>query len=334
MEKINQKIDYEAIRAKALGGPRVTTLLQRFEDIAMGEVQVPTSTPTPEPEFLAQNEEYRKYYEVHKRNLGVFNRHGLASVPFLLEECIRTGLALSRFASARKSESGEQLTFYGTSCADGTYARTLAEYSKGRIVTLTDSPNPANQVEFRRLLNHPYSFFHLGPFVDITPEYLANRADPMFRDGFDVIWENTTFQMYGNNRFEQIAYVKRLLKEAGLMIFCEKMNHPDPQEYERMEKVKDDLFKAKYFTGTDIAQKKTSILSEMTQGQVTLSEFSKAVRPHFKHAYVIWNSTNFYEIVASNDKSTIDMFLSLLPEPYVPGQFSFEDPIVKPLFVN
>ena len=334
MEKINQGIDYEAVRAKAMRGPRVTTLLQRFEDIAAGNNQVPTAAVTPSPEFLAQNEEYPRYYEIHKRNLGVFNRHGVASVPFLLEECMRTGLALSKFAAARKSESGERLTFYGTSSADGTYARTLAEYSKGRIVTLTDSPNPANQAEFHRLLNHPYSFFHLGPFVDITPDYLAKRADPMFREGFDVIWENTTFQMYGNNRYEQIAYVKRLLKEGGLMMFCEKMNHPNSQEYERMEKVKDDLFKAKYFTGTDITQKKTDILSEMTRGQVTLEEFSDAVRSHFKHAYVIWNSTNFYEIVASDDKAAIDMFLSLLPEPYVPDQFSFGHPIVRPLFIS
>ena len=326
--------DYDEIRATLLKGPRVTSLLKHFENIAAGNSQAPTQHIYASSDFLSKSNEYREYHTVYQRNIGTFFQHLCASIPFYLEEQCRIGVAIHRLAKHRLKDEKKPFpfTYYETSAADGTDARTLAEYSQGMIRTLTDSPNPANGENFHRLCQHNYSDIHIGPFTDITPEYISARNDrPYLKDGFDFILENTTFQMYGPNRKDQIAYVKRVLKSDGLMLFCEKMTNPVRDEYERREHIKDNLFKPHYLTKADIDQKSSQILGEMEQCQVTLDEFVDSLSHHFKYAYMIWNSTNFYDVVASNDQSNLQKFISFLGEHYVPAPFLCEETIVKPL---
>lgn len=321
--------NYNLIREKALRGPRINSLLERFEGIASGKTQKPNQPILAAPHFLERNEKYSKYHEILQKNMGTFAKHGLASIPFMLEEVIRVGVAACEFAKENVSINKEYFTYYETSSADGTIGRSLAEYSNGLFRTLTDSPNEANYLEFNRLIKNNNSYFHKGPFVDITPEYLLEEHEGVFKDGFDIIWENTTFQMYDNNRDEQIAYVARLLKDSGLMIFHEKMNHFDMKEYARLEELKDSEFKSLYFSNEDLKLKKEAILGEMETGQVALDKFRSALRLHFRYAYIIWNSGNFYEVVASNNLKTIESFMSYLSEPYVPESFIINTPIVR-----
>ncbi|NEQ97628.1 MAG: class I SAM-dependent methyltransferase [Cyanothece sp. SIO2G6] len=284
------------------------------------------------PDFLNQSPEYQEYHSIFQRNIGTFYQHLCASIPFFIEEQCRLGIALHKLARFRLDCNQQTFTLYETSSADGTNARTLAEYSQGLIKTLTDSPNSANGQNFHRLCQHNYSDIHIGPFVDITPDYLEARDDrPYLKYGFDAIYENTTFQMYGPDRNAQIAYVKRVLKDDGLFIFCEKLMHPDRDEYERREQVKDDLFKSNYFSKSEIAQKSTQILEQMERCQVTLDELISAISCHFKYAYMLWNSTNFYEVAASNCASTLRKFIDSLGRSYVPTPFLCEENIVKVL---
>ena len=190
--------NYDAIRAKALRGPRVTSQLRHFEDIAKGLTQVPIREIAISGEFLQHSEELREYGKLLCRNLGTFYKHLCASIPFLPEEHCRLGVALYRLAKHKKQNQNSYFSLYETSSADAANARTLAEYSGGLVRTLSDTPNPANVANFRSLCLHSFSDIHLGPFVDITPSYLSQLSDrPYFSEGFDVIYENTTFQMYG-----------------------------------------------------------------------------------------------------------------------------------------
>ncbi|MBT9316469.1 hypothetical protein [Leptothoe spongobia] len=324
--------DYAQIRAVALKGPRVTSLLQHFENIAAGIAQSPRQGVHAATDFLNQSSEYQEYHRIFQRNIGTFYQHLCASIPFFIEEQCRIGVALQRLADSRLKQGKQPFTLYETSSADGTNARTLSEYSQGLIRTLTDSPNPANGENFYRLCQHKYSDMHIGPFVDITPEYLSERNDrPYLKHGFDAIYENTTFQMYNPDRKAQIAYVKRVLKDDGVMIFCEKLMHPIRHEYDRRETIKDSLFKAHYFSNAEIEQKSSQILEEMEKCQVTLDELVNSIKSHFKYAYMIWNSTNFYEVIASNDKANLHDFIAFLDGYYVPAPFLCEDNIVRPL---
>ena len=329
-----ESFDYAQIRASLLKGPRLTSLLPHFENIAAGRAQAPHQDVVAAPDFLSrQSSEYQQYHQIFQRNIGQFYKHLCASIPFFVEEQCRVGLALHQLAQQQAKNKPAPFTYYETSSADGTNARTLAEYAQGLVRTLTDSPNLANRDNFHRLCQHDYSDIYLGSFADITPEYLASRTDrPYFKPGFDAIYENTTFQMYGSQRKEQIAHVKRVLKADGILILCEKMMHPSRQEYQRREDIKNNLFKAHYFTPDEITQKRSQILEEMEQCQVVLEELTAALKYHFNHAYMIWNSTNFYDIVASDNHANLHAFLSFLGEGYMPEPFLCEENPVKPLF--
>lgn len=139
-------------------------------------------------------------------------------------------------------------------------------------MTLTDSPNLGNKQEFERLLTHGNSFFHHGCWIDINPNFLrSNPYSIHFKSGFDIIWECCTFQMYGNNRKEQMKYIAESLKQDGLVFLYEKMNASNVEDFMRMENLKTE-FKMNYFNTEEILQKEKSILSTMHTGCVTLEE--------------------------------------------------------------
>jgi hypothetical protein len=325
--------DYQKIRELCLRSPRMTSLLTHFEEIAKGNKQVPSQPVIGNLDFLARDECLASYYEVLMRNMGTFYKHYLASVPFLLEEHCRIGTAIYKLVKMEaESNNTNRFSYYEINSADGTNGRTIAEFSGGLIRTLTDSPNLTNEINFRQLVSHNYSEFHRGCFVEITPEYLASQTNlQQFADGFDVIHENATFQFFGSEREGQIGYVFRLLKENGLMIFLEKLNQADINDYNNRETIKDKLFKSNYFADDEIGWKRSNMLEDMNRGQVDYDRLVSAIGKYFKYIYLIWNSTNFYEFVASNDERRISQFISLLAEPYIPQPFCFEKPIVKRL---
>jgi hypothetical protein len=166
--------DFESIRAGLLQGPRMTSLISVFEDIASGRKQQPRCPVLADESFLSQNTELQSFHEILQRNFGTFLRHGCASIPYLLEEIVRIGPAVRNLA-ASKTFNDTPFTFYETSSADGTVGRSIAEFAEGRIRTLTDSPNRANEIEFNRLCRHNYSHFYRGCFADLTPELLEIR---------------------------------------------------------------------------------------------------------------------------------------------------------------
>lgn len=322
------KYDFEEVRQKLYRGPRMTSLMEHFERIAAGLAQRPNGPVLADKSFLGDSRELNDYHDTLQKSFGTFLKHGCASIPFLLEEIIRVGLAVNRCAHLIANESSI-FHYYESSSADGTAARTLAEYSKGKIKTLTDSPNEANQLEFRRLNRSLNAHFHLGCFADVTPEFLATTL-PQFKGGFDFVWENTTFQMYGNHRHEQIAYMKRILKDSGVILFLEKLKHPDDVEYRKREQIKDEVFKSRYFCRGAIAEKQALILQTMEAGQCDVDEFISVAESCFKNVALIWNSSNFYHIAASDDLGSFTKFIDSLEPAFVPAEFTHEAPrIIK-----
>ena len=153
--------DFEKTREELLRGPRLTTLMGHFEDIASKKNQIPIAEVLPMQEFL-QSEDNRDYYQVFKKNCGPFFRHAMASIPYVLEEHCRVSIAINRYARNKINGSDkridEPLKFYEFSAADGTNARTLGEFSNGLVKTLSDTPNQANYEAFESLLSHNHSF--------------------------------------------------------------------------------------------------------------------------------------------------------------------------------
>lgn len=302
-------------------GPRINALLDYFAKIASGKEQKPNKKVTPDQHFIGTDSRRRAYAELLDKNIGNFNSHAFASIPFFIEETIRLGLALADYANLKGATNSYPLTFWSTSSADASHARTLAEYTDGAIVTVSDTPNEENRIEFERLCTHPYSKLLVAPYFEVT-QTLIRKQIPNFpyNQGLDVIWEDTTFQMYSDNRDGQIERVKQQLAPNGLFILFEKIASDNPADYLLNEYNKDFYFKSRYFSQNEILEKEEAILKEMFKGQVTIKSLVIALRKHFRYIYKIWACGNFVHIVASNDKVNITDFLQQLSEPYTPRE--------------
>ncbi|GAA2391118.1 hypothetical protein GCM10010420_13960 [Streptomyces glaucosporus] len=305
-------------------------LADRFDAIATGRDQVPRAPVRSTIRDAVPDRLLLDYQDAMVERSGPLFRHFLASVPGVLEELSRVGVALARLAGRRAQRDGRGLTFYEADAFDGSSGRTLAAFADGRVTTLTSSPNRANERWFRTWADpalsryFPGSLFHLDrAALRAAPEYAP------FRDGFDVVYETAAFQFYGKDRAAQIAHLTEVLRPGGLAFFLEKLNHPDPLEYERRERVKDEVHKARYFPPEEIQRKRREMLTRMVDGQVEFDDLVGALGDRFAHVHLLWNGTNFYEFVACDDAGTLAEFLELAGEPLIPDGFCFEDPVVR-----
>jgi len=309
-----------------LDGSAMVRLAGHFDDLATGRTQVPMQPVSTRIRERISDPEVLAYHDRLVPKTGPLFAHFLASVPCILEEMSRLGVALTRLSQRRAKANDRIFTFYEVDAFDGSNGRTLADHANGRIKTFTNSPNQANEVHFEKFANHALSKFHSASFLNVGEKLFSeNPSLAEFQDGFDYIYETVAFQFYGKDRVDQIGHIAQLLKDDGLIFFLEKLGHPSIEEYERRERAKDELHKSHYFTAEEIEWKRQQMLSQMQNGQVNFSELIEAIQVHFRYIYLIWNSTNFYEFVASNSKKNVEDFISLLGEPNVPGEFVFEE---------
>jgi hypothetical protein len=301
--------------------PRINELADFFAATAAGQSGYPVKQPQVDRRLLVGDELLDRFVRLHEQRRGPFDQHYHSSIPYRLEEECRLGHAILRYSSSRS----EPLSLYTLGTAEGTMARTIAELADGHVQTLSCSPNVENYRSFLAYGEPPHASFFLGPFHHLSHDLIQARPDlKQFASGFDIIMEDTTFQMYSPNRPDQIAFVSQHLKDDGLFFFVEKFLHPDLDEYRRREDQKDHGFKARFFRPDDIASKRTAVLSIMNRNEVPLYDIGAAISRTFRHCHITWNSGNFYSLVASNSAANIERFLSLLVIPAIPLEYVYE----------
>jgi SAM-dependent methyltransferase len=321
--------------AEARADAAMFKLAEHFDALASGRTQVPRQ---PVRTRIAEQAPRRSLLDYHNHMVaraGPLFSHFLASIPEVLEELCRVGQALVDEAERQTALGHAPLCYYEADAFDGTQACTIttmaataAVKAPGSVLTLTNSPNPANTPHFTRHADASRSYFHQGSFWDIDPAWLHARRDdlPAFADGFDVVQEMVAFQFYDLRRDEQIAHLSHVLKPGGLALFLEKVRPTDDEAYRIREAVKDDLHKAHYFTAEEIAWKREQMLALMERGQVTRDALEAALLDRFSHVQRIWNSGNFYHYAASDDPTVLDRFLSSLGPCWQSPVFQFDAP--------
>ncbi|MET0404134.1 MAG: hypothetical protein ABW123_17105 [Cystobacter sp.] len=316
-----------------LASSAMVRLADHFHALATGQTQVPRQPVTTRMRSLISDADVLAYHDLFAGKTGPLYSHFLASVPCILEELSHVGVALTRLSEERAKGSARTFTFYEADAFDGSNGRTLASFARGRIKTFTNSPNKANEEHFHKFADPRLSKFYAGSFLHVDAALLSSRPEyAEFAQGFDYIYETAAFQFYEKDRDNQIGQLAKLLKDDGLLFLLEKLNHPDPEEYERRERAKDEKHKSLYFTREEIEWKKQQMLAQMHNGQVDFETLAASLSRHFKHVYLIWNGTNFHEFVASNDREVIERFIALLGQPYIPEDFCFvEKPVVRRL---
>ncbi|GAA2485344.1 hypothetical protein GCM10010393_15450 [Streptomyces gobitricini] len=308
-------------------------LVDRFDAIARGADQVPRVAVQSTIRDRIGSRRELDYQDRLVERAGPLYHHFLASVPAVLEELARVGVALARLAERRAAEGEGPFTFYEADAFDGTQGRTLAEAAGGSVRTLTSSPNRANEPWFHRDADPSLSSFFSGSLFELDRNSLKGHpAHAFFGDGADAVYETAAFQFYGTDRRAQIAHLAEMLRPGGLVFFLEKLDHPDPEEYRRREEAKDRIHKARYFSAAEIARKQQEMLSSMRQGQVDFDTLAGALCERFRHVHLLWSATNFYEFVACDDEGTLTEFLELAGSPHVPEEFCFDRPTTRRLF--
>ncbi|WP_349254316.1 class I SAM-dependent methyltransferase [Rhizobium sp. CB3171] len=302
--------------------PRLNELSEFFSTTASGRAGMPSRPPQLDRRLFPLDLTFRRFSALHPLRQGPFDQHYLSSIPYRFEEECRMGCAILKYARARKG----RLNLYTLGTAEGTMARVIAELGNGRVETLSCSPNIENLRNFYAYGVPPHAMFFHGPFHHLTPEKVQQDEKlKTFANGFDIIVEDTTFQMYSPNRFDQIRFVSQHLKSKGLFIFVEKFRHEDDEEYRRRERQKDHGFKARFFSSADIRAKEETVLTRMNRSEVTLIEIAETMRRFFKHSFVTWNSGNFYTLVSSNSAENLDLFLSKLCPAAIPAEYAYAD---------
>ncbi|NEI73970.1 class I SAM-dependent methyltransferase [Rhizobium lusitanum] len=304
--------------------PRLNEMSAFFSATAGGMSGVPQKVPVADPRLLERDPDLIRFAAVHRELWGKFDPHYFGSIPYRLEEEVRLGVALLEYGRERGSLEAP-VGYYILGAAEGTLARTLASMAAGSIRTLSCSPTKENEESFFFHGRPEFASFFLGPFHKLAPSFLM--ADPILKPlskKFDVIFEDTTFQMYSPNREAQIGFVKSFLKPGGLLLFVEKFRQTDALEYVRRELQKDYGYKVRFFSPDEIAQKNAVILNRMNLNEVTLSEMGEAIGRHFQYACITWNSGNFYAVAASDDADNLADLVGRMCEPCIPEEYVYE----------
>jgi hypothetical protein len=268
----NDMQDFSLFLQECDRAPRINELSEFFAETAAGRSGSPIKQPQVDRRLLIGDELLDSFVNLHEKRRGPFDHHYHSSIPYRLEEECRLGHAILQYSSDRP----EPLSLYTLGTAEGTMARTIAELADGRIQTLSCSPNVENYQSFLAYGDPPHASFFVGPFHHLSRELIQTRPDlQQFTSGFDIILEDTTFQMYSPNRPDQIAFVAQHLKDDGLFVFFEKFLHPEPDEYRRREDQKDHGFKARFFRPEEIAAKRGAVLSIMNQNEVTIQNMGE-----------------------------------------------------------
>jgi hypothetical protein len=304
--------------------PRLNEMFEFFSATAGGKSGVPQRFPRLDLRLLEHDPRLIRFAETQRALWGQFDPHYFSSIPYRLEEEIRLGDALLEYARCNR-RTGSPVGYYILGAAEGTFARTLAELGEGKILTLSCSPNKENEENFLRYGSPRFASFFHGPFHRLSSSFL--KTDPVLGQlggEFDVIVEDTTFQMYSPNRSAQIGFVKQYLKKDGIFLFVEKFRQPSPAEYVRRELQKDYGYKVRYFSGEQIEQKNKQILAGMNLNEVTVDTMAAVLREHFNYACMTWNSGNFYTLAASDHAENLGQLVERMCEPCIPHEYMYE----------
>lgn len=306
--------------------PRLNAFASFFERTASGKGGAPDlDIPAPEMNLLSYDLDCMTFWDTHRRLWGHFDSHYFASIPYRLEEECRLAVAVLSFSLKAWARSGRVATVYTLGAGAGTLARALARLGDGRLKTLNCSPTNGNRVCFFAKRGSDDASFYHGPFYQLDDErYASDEALRSFRDGYDILLEDTTFQMYGRDRENQTAFIAPRLREGGVLVQVQKLASPNLDVYLAREIQKDVTFKSKFFSAAQIVEKQRDVLETMADFQVDLETSRSALRRYFRYSVLTWNSGNFYTIVSSNSLHAICDFCASMLKPAIPDAFCYE----------
>lgn len=243
-------------------------------------------------------EQFSTEYAKHRGN---FDDHIAFSIPGFKEIQQTVGAAI-----AANYGKGDSLLDIGAS--EGSFVKSITALSGMRTVAL--DPNPDMQESFNSVSTvkgSEYSLTALGPAEEegmlawvedgVDIEYFDPQGER-----FDVVHEAMVFQFISNDRKNQIARTRELLKEDGVLIVEEKVHTENQAANEK----KKNTYKGQFFEKKDLDAKSAEVLEGMHENMVHQNELESVLSDNFDHVTQFWDSGNFKGYMASNSREALN----------------------------
>lgn len=247
-------------------------------------------------------------------NPGAFDVHIACSIPTFFEMVRAVAFGL---VTHHRAQGAHHLIDLGAS--EGTLCAAVSFGSARGLRTSAVEPNPdmIAKIEMQpepveaiaEALAPELGFVVFDESIGEVPVYAFDR-------GPDHYTEIMTFQFLGSERANFIERIAKDISPDGLFISCEKFSQSSLAVFLQLELLKDG-YKARYFDADTLARKQAEVLSSpnggMNDGMITPEEYERILLQSFDFVARFWDSGNFKGYVASNDRDSIELFLSLIP---------------------
>ncbi len=293
-------------------------IAELFDRYASGQAGVPECDPLQDADILLRDDAPQlRILRAYRMLSGCFNSHFLASIPYVLYGEIRLILSILRWHNMRPHA---RRSMWALGNAEGVMARCLAQITGGNLFTIVNSETAKNRDDFESS-NTPESRFLLGSYFEVMDD-INNILKERNLGGLAIVYQDTSFQMYSNQRLKQIQDVKRLLDKDGLYIALEKVILGANNKNSQAE-LKKEAMKKKFFSLSEIDAKRKKILSEMDLNLLSLVGSLSVLEQMFSYSSVIWNSCNFCMFLASDSEISFNQFIDSMPKNLVPTEYRF-----------
>lgn len=300
--------------------------MEYFSSIASGLVGKPMNDLQPNEQLFHRNLDLIRFSTCHYSLRGTFDRHYWTSIPYVFEQECRLGSGILGYAISRYTLDNP-LKLWHLGAAEATLTRSISDLGAGIVISFANTGSSENKESFLKFGDPKYAYLYIGSYQDVSIDLLEEFYKG-FSNGFDIVIEDTTFQMKSRDRLSQIKTVMEKMKDDGILILTEKFVGDN---YNYWELIKDSEFKARYFSTESIKNKRINVLSKMLNNQVSILEISEITSVLFSAGLIFWNSGNFYSIAVSNNVQNLVRFISMLTPPCIPDYFTRHKEII-PLF--
>lgn len=98
-------------------------------------------------------------------------------------------------------------------------------------------------------------------------------------------------------------------RDKCLYVFCEKFKPDYTDEWLENERLKDTLWKSKFFTPEQLQWKRDEVLKDMNEYIYPKSDFEALLSDNFNYSKEVYRAGNFAAYIASNDFDRVNDYI-------------------------
>lgn len=303
---------------------------QFFSDVSSGAEKYKTEVPFQSEYDMADHAEFEAARDQYH---GYFDRHIKTSIPTFGEIQVKKGHAIVR------AFGNQPMRLLDIAGSEGSWARSITHLTNGNIKTDVVDPNQQMHDFYQSKGQTPGSNYIKAAFIQGWMEDDGTVIPALNSDNtphlYDIVHESMGFQFFGPQREFHVREAKKMMNPGGLFLTEEKLR-TDPKTWKENEEFKDQHHKSRYYSSEKLAQKEKVVAfgaekkksSEkqtpwpqddeeaevvgMANNMVSVSDFEKILKRHFKSVWQYWDSGNFKGYAASDAPEMVRRFLSAL----------------------